>query len=784
MAQQDKQDFYWNGMLAGAINNLYYDLINVDVVHVPYATTHRNSSFFLKTRLAYSISANWATSAETEWFEITDVKIIRAENCEDTEWDVYVMWKSWNVKAIFAAPIRQYYDTEIWCVWPFHRCTVDDIIESANCGDWKLFVTDYVKWTRFMKDETIGDDDQVLEKISWSSATEVRWLSTWIQINQYTLWTVTWLFSDENIVNWFARFKTGPSTAIWNYLLVYQSRNLDWDGFAWQVRMITWIDNEWRLVLDSPRLWFRIPDTSDLKEKEKKEVYGWGVSYAIFSERWEVLWFTNNKNVEIMYYPHDCRHMSVYDQSTGQWWMKWRIVWVASASNKIFVLTKNWYIHYNKDTWWYNKFFINDDMFAGIDKISIAAFRDMVLAFWRKHIAIWVPDEQNNYWTMYDQSQTIWLWSRYSFNEYEWDLVFVSNDKRLLTLEVNSAWRYWLTFAEREWTERLNSKLSMLVPWDEVFVWSDKNNLRVFVNTSSNPYIEYNWRADISTTFNTSSTHIYKFDTLFKVRSEDHISWHLIKWATEWIYYWEDGIYVRDDAEQDCTYTTIDWQWNKVIHWQGSPYNTDIAAYLIENENNWLDWHPTLFQLAKLNRLITTLWPWVYSGSSKIKITSHSKWIWYTYEFPIDWDWNEWVWLMTSYYLEEPLSQEEEKKIQCALNTLQDWQLQYLPNCPEWDVQRQYIAQNAPRCEDYDELLTESHWVCINDKLYELAPTMPLATNLWENQDYSTQIKLELIWGQWDIICFGWRLAELYIAPLFTTGPDWEYQLQPKTDCE
>ena len=53
MAQQDKTDWDWNGELAGAVNNLYYDLINVDVVHVPYTTTNRNSSFFLQTRRAY-----------------------------------------------------------------------------------------------------------------------------------------------------------------------------------------------------------------------------------------------------------------------------------------------------------------------------------------------------------------------------------------------------------------------------------------------------------------------------------------------------------------------------------------------------------------------------------------------------------------------------------------------------------------------------------------------------------------------------------------------------------
>ena len=61
---------------------------------------------------------------------------------------------------------------------------------------------------------------------------------------------------------------------------------------------------------------------------------------------------------------------------------------------------------------------------------------------------------------------------------------------------------------------------------------------------------------------------------------------------------------------------------------------------------------------------------------------------------------------------------------------MQDSQKQYLPNCSEGDVMRQFIAQNAPWCEDYDELLTESHGVCINDKIYELAPTMPLVTSL------------------------------------------------------
>ena len=98
MAQQDKQDFYWNGMLAGAINNLYYDLINVDVVHVPYATTHRNSSFFLKTRPWYVSSESWNEWGATSWRDAVDVKIIWDEKCNQEEWTAYVLWKKWNNK--------------------------------------------------------------------------------------------------------------------------------------------------------------------------------------------------------------------------------------------------------------------------------------------------------------------------------------------------------------------------------------------------------------------------------------------------------------------------------------------------------------------------------------------------------------------------------------------------------------------------------------------------------------------------------------------------------------
>ena len=790
MAQQDKTDWYWNGELAGAVNNLYYDFINVDVCHVPYATQNRNSSFFLKTRLAYQIDKTWSEWTDTDWYEVTDVKIIWDDDCDEERWIVYAIGKKVKEKAIFAAPIVD------WCVWHFFNCSenctprsgdpdedyYDECPDMKNvkwCWDWKLFVTDYVKWNR-------QDWTQILQP-TWDEPLVNPWVYTWIQINKYNLWTTLWYFSDEYIETWEGEFtESFIENCRWKYLLVYASSNdtdEEWNPtpawFAWQVRLITWsdaVDGKTRLTVDSPWLWFRVPNEDDIEQNGSVVKKWWHVSYAIFSDWWQVAGFTDSNKIYLMTNPDDCRATRLYVQDSET---ETNIISVTDCNDKIFILTDNWYVHYSKEWIGYNKFFIDDDMFAWADKTSILWYRDMLLAFGRRHIALWVPDEQNRFWTMYNQSTTIGTWSRYSYAEYDWDIVFVSNDKRLLILEIASTWRYWLNLNDVWSSMRINWKLSMLVPWDEVYVWSEDNNLKIFVNTKPIPYIQsprYAYNADINTSDWNTMTHIYKFDTLFRVWTEDHISGILIKWAIEWIFFWEDGIYSRINWSID------EWGWDIIAK---------INAYLIENEsdwtwvnNSWLSQRPKLHNLAKLNRLITVLWPGEYSNNSKIKITTYSKWIGYTYEFPISWDWNDWLWLMTTYYKKESLDYDEREKIECMLSTLQDSQKQYQPNCPDWEVYRQYVRQERPWCGSYTEMLTESHWVCINDKLYELAPTMPLVTDLWENQNYATQIKLELIWWKGDKICFGWWLAELFIAPLFTKGPDWEYQLQPNTDCE
>lgn len=783
--QQDKTDWYWNGVLAGAVNNLYYDFINVDVIHVPYATHHRNSSFFLQTRRNYAPSYKWERHPDEEHkdWDVVDVKYVWNDNCKKEMWDVYTLLMDKSRKNIRL----HHADIDNWCVQTFDWWRKNwHIFPFSWCWAYKLFVTDYVKWQKL----TAGD---ILKMKDDSAAVEQ---GKWIQINKYDWWTTYWLFSDEAVEDWRARFRWPweddecPECWVskWHYLLVYKSLNWENDWFAWQVRMITWM--EWkRIMVDAPWQWFKTLTWDDEDEVKGKNVY-----YAIFPERWDVVWFTTWRDIRIINYADETTFQTqlVYEQD----WLSYAdIISVAEVASKVYVLTDNWYVHY-ANTWWYDKFFINDDMFAWVDKIALTSYRDILIAFWNKHIAVWVPDENGTYTTIYNQSSTVWLWSRYSYWEYDWDLIFVSNDRRLLALWIaTNTSRYMLQY-EDVW-EMINGKLSILVPWDEVYIWVDNNDLRVFIQTKSMPYYneDWDWQAELTTWYEynyknqkdeenkygqeNTMTRIIKFDKQFKVWTEDWIQWILLQWVDGWIYFWENWLYQR--ARWD-----YDWKWEKK-YW----FKSYISAYLIENESDWVWWTSSrlanrakLYNLAKLNRLITTLWPWEYSNNTRIRITSYVQWLWSVYEFPVSGAWNNWLSLITTKYLWEEPDEEDMRKLECLNSVLQDNQKAYQPKCtgrPNAAIQN--LAQTQPRCDNHIELLTLDKWVCIDDSLYELAPTIPLVTDLWENQQYATQIKLELIWWIGDIITFWGWLWEMFIAPLFTKGPDWEYQLQPNTDC-
>ena len=767
MAVTDKTDFWWNWKLVWGINEIYSDLINVDVTHVPYSWTHRPTSFFLKTRLGYVVEDDWYHRVQQDLLPeliVTDVKIIWEDSCTKQTWEVFIMAAnpSYTKKYILTWSVTD------WC-WQWLDDREKTYDASGKCDCWKFFTTQFVKWP--LKDNTL--------KPTWETWCETS-AYPWIQINSYEYWRTYWLFSHIEVEWWCYEF---DNIDIWDYLYVYDSTNEEDSWFAWQVRMITWIEN-WRLLLDSPWLWFKTPDTSNLADWEAREVWWNNVKYKVYKYWWEDIWWVADNKVYVASYWEwqNLQAEAVYKQNSQS---KTRVISVAEANDKVFILTDNWYIHYSKSQWVHNKFFINEDMDAWWDKTSIYAYRDFILAFGRDHIAVWVPDEKNVYWTMYNQSTTIWTWSRYSYAEYDWDLIFVSNDKRLLSLVIsNTVWRYMLDIKD-VW-DMLNNKLDTMIDTDEVFVGSDDNNLRVFVNTRDNPYspdpeaYSDRWVYAKHNDWKNTMTHIYKFDKLFKVWSEDHIDWWCMQWVKEWIYYWEYWIYRRK--------LYSDWSWKK--NSKNSSYKSLIRAYLIENENNkisvagnWASaWAPDLFRVAKLNRLITTLWPGVYSSNTKTHITSYLEWIGVEYEFPIwtddDTVNNKWVDLISKAYLWEEATIDE-----CLLQVVEDSNSPYKVSCSSKDVRTNTLVPESPRCKSYKEFLIQDHWLCINDTLYKLAPTMPLVTSLGENQKYSTQIVLELSSEEGDILCFGWWMAELFIAPYWLKGSDWEYELSPVSSC-
>lgn len=790
MAQQDKTDWYWNGVLAGAVNNLYYDLINVDVVHTPYSTTNRNSSFFLQTRRNYAPSDKWDHTAVTthrDW-DVTDVKYVWDKSCEKTTWRVYVMLsnKSRSKIRIHVARI------EDWCVQEFDRWKKREY-DSTGCGNFKFFTTWYVKWNEktpwdiiLLKDEDVDD----CWDYEWDLSIPEY---SGIQINKYDWWTTYWLFSDEVVESWDGRFRwpwewtecPEKWISIGDYILVYSSLNGNNDWFAGQVRMVTWV--EWkRLTVDAPWDWFKT------LEWDGDEVKWKNVKYKIFSDRWEIVGFTAWKkvymlNAYINWNDYQVSRTEVYDQSGL---IPTHIISIADVADKMYVLTDNGFVHFSKDVW-YNKFFIQDDAFVWADKLALASYRNVLLAFWDSRIAVWIPDENNTYTTLYDQSTTVWLWSRYSFAEYDWDLLFISNDKRLLAISIaQNVWRYMLQY-EDLW-DAITSKLAILTYWDEVFLGNDGNDLKIFINTKSRPYYNEDWDWQAFLTWATTEqiykqentmTRIIKYNKQFRVWTEDWIQWILLQGIDWWVYFGEWWLYQRG---------RWDYDYKGNLDMDRYAFKTYISAYLIENESDWVWWtnswlasRPKLYNLSKLNRLITTLWPWEYSHESKIKVTSYIQGLWRIQEFSIDWDNNERLWLITSKYLWQTPDKEDMKRLECLTSTIPDNQKAYQPTCvwsPNAAIQN--LPQQQPRCDNFsEEILTYDKWVCIDDSLYELAPTMPLTTNLWESQDYATQIKLELVWWVGDIITFGGWLWEMFVAPLFTTWPDWEYQLQPNTDC-
>lgn len=758
MANIDKTDFWWNGKLSGAINLLYSDLLNVDVVKPAYSWWNRNSSFFLQTRLWYICEPSlyqYLSSAPIIWshpnnWKIDDIKAIYDTSCSEESWTVYILLHNLddNFRALLTTRI------EDWCVTLDFNPTRTQWWETCDCWDWKLFKTNSPR-------------GESVDVIKWWTVID------WIQVNILEWWVYRWYFTTDWILSWKDEWW---DIWVWDYLVITDSSNNEWSWFAWQTRMVVWFsdDNKY-LILDNPWNWFAVADENwnTYKRVEWKDV-----SATAFKEEWEVVWLSRWNLIDIF---TNWASYITYQPTL------WCIISIAESNGRIFALYNNWYVRYSR-VWWRDEFFFDDEMYAWTDKTSLYAYRDFILAFGKRSMSVWTPTEFNNqiFYTMYQQSWTIGLKSRYSYWEHNWNLIFVSNDNRLMSLWVAAtSWKYMLSF-EDIWQEIIWWKLSSMLDSDEAFIADYNNELRVLVQTKPNPN-----KADSKN----SQTHIYKFDNQFKIWTEDHLENILMSWYTCWVWYWVWWIYIRWLVEVDSykegepeDYSIVDnWRWWQSIDFRESPTlsvsnmkykpNPVVAkvwAFLVENEQTWMQWAPDLFNLVKLNRLIVTLGYWSYSDeNTKIKITSYREWIWVITEVKTL-QTNDWINLISHSYMWEELPQELVEKKECLLQSINEWQTWYIQECTAKDLSVIDLIEDKPRCEWTKKTNYQDHNICIDSSLYELSPHMPLTINVWSTQNYSSQVKVEIISKSWDILNFGWFLAELFVAPIGVKWADWE----------
>ena len=767
MASLEWTQLWWNWKLNSSADLLYYDKINVDVVHPPYAHRDRNSSYFLKTRKWYSVD-KWLNQwlydrsleykREEKWeeywdvdewdlFDVVDVEIIYDENCDKREWTIYYMCitREWDEKWVVSRRFKDWViENDISLL---HRAW-----QWCACIDEKFFKTTYVKWYA----------SRLFKKFS------NRKSDNWIQINRVEGWAMRWYFTDKEVERWTDKFSWWVDIQPWYYLVAWGSPNMEWDWFCWQVRTIIWYDNAtWELMLDSAWSWYQ-----DWEEEVRWD----SISYSIFSDWWEVVWFSSGKWISIAVNNEDA--LTICDIWTPTHNADC-VVSVTSSVDRIFLLYDNWWIHF----WWVgrDKFFdTGDAMFCWADKHSIVAYRDFILAMWNDKMAVAVADSTGQYYRLYNQSATIWVKNKYAYWEYNWDLLICSNDNRLLALKVASnVWQYMLEY-EDVW-KYINPYLKAMLPSDRCYIWVDDNVLRVYINTLS----------DVDNLWENTRTLVLKYNTIFWVWTCDKLWYSLLRGSKEWFFFW-DSVYTRR-WNVDTRTVERHRDWIARLELEQNTYNIWISAFLLENEENWQTQNnrsADLFSLAQLQKLIILLWMWRYDDSNtQLKITEYRNGFWYE-QVISSLSNNTWINNIGAAYEWSSIEPSE-----CVLSDIKDGSNVIRATCKNWHrIQRPLVEwilwKNIN--QQWDELKVDyaehelqltDHRVCINDEVYKMAPHMPLVLELWDQENYNSQIYIELVSNSDDVINFGWFMANLSLAPLWHKWADWEYLIEVDTGC-
>ena len=777
---------YWNWRFGETTNLNYTDLFNVTPVDVPYNNIGRVKSFFLETRPAYvedRISRIYANVLDSrhEDFTLTDAKIIWDEDCYHKNGRMRLSYINVNKNRKKIT----YFDIEneqIVYRDPYHNRQRVKEYPVDLCCDNRIHTVDYVK--NYIKTQ---------DYFNWK---ETDYEAHFYQENAILDWVVEqWYLGIEEIdkdghfdyedSSWTLKQITNMREfmlATWikegNYVLIYSADHKDDSWSCWQVRQILGTDDSGtKLRLSSTWLWLKT-----IKENESSIKWYW-VKVAFFESWWETVVFSSLKWLHLVKdnpskdNDWDSILMCDYGISTVE-----RVVSdMEIFNNRLCVLYSNGYIQY----WgsWYNLFFFTTDNvnYVGKDKIWLISWRNVLLVLWKSKIDVWIWDTNSDSLYIYTQSKVLWVHNKYSYWEFEGSICIISSEAnpRFLSCKIaNTYWNQMLEFEDIGWY--IQSKLDKIRDEEEVYLWTMKNELRIYINAHTSPMQSHH----------PDCTRIIMFSKKFQVRYE-HFTYSIIRWSVENIYFgswliWHSKYEENWDIRtEDDYYIAV---WDESTYWvreEVTDIKTIISWYINENEyNNWqvdASWWPIdLFRILKVKAINILLWYGIYSYNTKLSITNYRSWYWET--MVID---N--IYKNKGINVISHVAEWEEIQDECVDADISDNEVM-ADSCDSKitlsDVECQKLLCHGMWAFDYnyDRLRLNDTGICVNWWRYKYSNTYPLHINVNETQKPSELVKMELT-SVGDSISFGWAIVELNVYPLDYTWPDNEYTVDFDEDC-
>jgi hypothetical protein len=572
-----------SGELSGNINSIYQDIINNDIVKPSYSDFSRPETFGLVKRRAYkNIFANW----DFAQYRITDMAFIPMWNCWEDGYTLYFYTVSPDNTEFRIFKVPMTVEGQIYCINTF----INEIATTCHCPcQADNFIK--VKWPR-------GERRPIPD--GWGDITS----NNGVQVNRTNTTTnITEGRFGEGTYGTFEPRVAGVNYNIWDYVYVYCITWLDdpTKGIAGQVRQIIgydWATNE--LILDFPR---NLTPDNVLSTALST---GYAASYSVFSEWWEVLVFAS---CEWLYSLHPVEDeeaiLPICDSNT---------------TNDACITTLNYHngqIHYTNDRGRdvYSETGQNQFAFEGTNVSPVpnailnqVSFRNHLVYF--SYSTIWVlyPTTSNNeaYASVW-VSETVGLWSRYSFVADDNQLLIVTNQRRLKALSIIQNKDSQPEIKLEDITSYFNGELDNLEFGDQVYINKVGKELRI--------HIVGRQTADDNETIE-KRTKILILDTEYNVYHKHTVcNWEVTTYLGYWLY-GGSGVFSRCGYEDGGM---PDEEWDMV----GTKYYTQTISTILGQ-----NWFPALefntFNPKRLKYLKTMLWPSILTNwDSEVKYISN-----------------------------------------------------------------------------------------------------------------------------------------------------------------